>query len=51
MKDPEIRQKISDGLVGNKNRLGRHHVVSAATKERMKITNRGNIKRKSLKNT
>ena len=41
MKDPEIRRKISDGLKRNQNCLGRHHVVSEAAREKMKISNRG----------
>ena len=41
MKDPEIRRRISEGTKGQQNRLGKSHVVSDITKEKMKITNRG----------
>ena len=40
-KDPETRRKISEKLKGNKNCLGRHHVVSEEARIRMKLTNKG----------
>lgn len=40
-KDPNIRHKISEALKGNKNRLGRHHVVSETSRLKMQISNRG----------
>lgn len=39
--DPEIRRKISEALRGNKNRLGRPHVVTEKMKEKMSEAQKG----------